>query len=170
MAEDTPNPFAPTKTDPPAPQPPTATESTATRPPEDDDDRPDDVAAMRKALKKANGEAEKYRRQWQELADKDKTELQRATERAETAEREAQAAAARALRVEVAVEKGLPANLAGRLQGNTREELETDADELLTLAGTPKPRTRRDPDQGRRDASTDDTPDMNDWMRRASKK
>lgn len=42
-------------------------------------------------------------------------------------------AEAKLLRLEVAVEKGLTAAQAKRLTGNTREEMEADADELLEL-------------------------------------
>lgn len=42
------------------------------------------------------------------------------------------------LRLQVALDKGMPATLAGRLQGSTREELEADADTLLGLVGTPQ--------------------------------
>ena len=45
------------------------------------------------------------------------------------------AADARALRLEVALEKGLPLALARRLDGNTRDEIVADADELKKLAG-----------------------------------
>ena len=37
------------------------------------------------------------------------------------------------LRKDIALEKGLPANLASRLKGETREELEADADALVEL-------------------------------------
>lgn len=50
---------------------------------------------------------------------------------------------AKALRAEVAVEKGLSAAQAKRLAGTTREELEADADEILeafpNAGGTPPP-------------------------------
>lgn len=47
-----------------------------------------------------------------------------------SAKAEAQEHAARALRYEVAVEKGVPLDLADRLTGTTREELTADADVL----------------------------------------
>ena len=40
------------------------------------------------------------------------------------------------LRLKVAIEKGLPADLIGRLQGDTAEALAADADTLLSLIGT----------------------------------
>lgn len=49
------------------------------------------------------------------------------------------AAETRALRFEVALEKGVPHTMALRLIGGTREELEADADNVLKLMGTPAP-------------------------------
>ena len=66
-----------------------------------------------------------------EFEDRDKTESTRAIERAEAAEKAAAAAEARALRLEIASENGLTAAQAKRLVGETREELEADAKELL---------------------------------------
>ena len=66
-----------------------------------------------------------------QLEDANKTELERAKERADRAEAAAKDADARAMRLEVAQAKGLSLSLATRLQGATREELEADADELL---------------------------------------
>lgn len=61
----------------------------------------------------------------------DKTEVQRATDKAAAAEARATAAETRAARLEVAADKGLSPKLAARLVGGTKEELEADADELL---------------------------------------
>lgn len=70
--------------------------------------------------------------------DAKKTELEKLTDAKTTAEKEAAAATAKALRLEVAIEKapeGMPISkirtLAKRLHGDTREELEADADELF---------------------------------------
>lgn len=71
-------------------------------------------------------------------------------DRIDAMERRAAEAEAKALRAEVASEKGLTAAQAKRLQGSTRKELEADADDLLAsfpkAAGTPRP----DPTQGAR--------------------
>jgi hypothetical protein len=63
--------------------------------------------------------------------DATKTEQQKMLERIEAAEKKAAEAEARQLRAEVAVEKKLTPAQAKRLAGTTREELLTDADELL---------------------------------------
>ena len=86
---------------------------------------------VKRALAKANKEAETLRLKLQEFEDRDKSEAQKLAERAEAAERAVAAAEARALRLEVASEKGLTAAQAKRLVGSSREELEADADELL---------------------------------------
>ena len=61
------------------------------------------------------------------------TELQKATARAEKAEAEAEKARLMVLRHEVAAANNLPAVLAARLQGATREEMEADAKALADL-------------------------------------
>jgi hypothetical protein len=91
------------------------------------------------ALKKANKDGERLRRRLKELEDRDKTEIQKATEKAAELEQKATAAELRALRLEVALEAGLPKALAARLQGSTVEELQKDAKELLAFAGNGKP-------------------------------
>lgn len=103
----------------------TATETTA----KPHGDVPPEVKA---ALRKANKEAETLRLQLKEFEDRDKTEAQKLIERADAAEKRAAEVEGRALRLEVAAEKGLTPAQAKRLVGSTREELETDADELLT--------------------------------------
>ncbi len=67
----------------------------------------------------------------QQFEDRDKTEAQRLTDRAEAAEKRAVEIEGRALRLEVAAEKGLTPAQAKRLVGTTRDELEADAAELL---------------------------------------
>ena len=57
-----------------------------------------------------------------------KTELQRAQEAAQAAEKRAQEAEAKVTRAEVAEAKGVPASV---LRGTTKEELEAHADEVL---------------------------------------
>jgi hypothetical protein len=96
-----------------------------------DEAKPDDLAAMKAALKKANKEAEAARLKLKEIEDKDKSESEKAAERAATAEKRAQEAELRAMRLEVAVSKGLTPAQAKRLVGTTQEELEADAEEFL---------------------------------------
>lgn len=127
---------------------------------------------MKRALSKANREAASHRKRLSEFEDRDKTDQQRATERAAEAEKRAQLAETKLMRLEVAARKGLPAELAARLQGDTEEDLEADADALAKLIGDKgekKPTGRRDPDQGRGNGRADsEDHDMNDWLRRAA--
>ena len=97
--------------------------------------------ALRKQLEKARKEAASYRTKVRELEplaskakeleDAGRTELEKLTARAEQAERTAAENAARALRLDVAFEKGLTPAQAKRLVGSSREELEADAEEIL---------------------------------------
>lgn len=128
----------------PAPAPEDTTPQGAPEAPDGDDkQQSDDLSpeALRKALEKARKEAAGYRTKVRELEplaskakeleDAGRTELEKLTTRAEQAERNATEADARALRLEVAFEKGLTPAQAKRLVGDSREDLEADADEIL---------------------------------------
>lgn len=71
--------------------------------------------------------------QFDDLENKNKTDLQKATERGDQLEKDLATERASRLRLEVAQAKRLPAELAARLQGTTKEELEADADALAKL-------------------------------------
>jgi hypothetical protein len=83
-------------------------------------------------------EAKRKAAEYDKATEAQKTELQKATDRAAEAERQASEREARALRAEVALEKGLTASQAKRLVGKNRDELIADADELLKDLGTGK--------------------------------
>ena len=87
--------------------------------------------AERRNAKAAARERDALAAKLKEHEDRDKSESQRLTERAETAEKAVAAAEARALRLEVAAEQGLTLAQAKRLVGVSRDELEADAKELL---------------------------------------
>lgn len=87
--------------------------------------------AERKARRDAEQKLSDLQKRLGDLEDKDKSELQKLTDRLAVAEKTAADAEARALRMEVAVSKGLTAAQAKRLTGATKDELEADADELL---------------------------------------
>lgn len=89
------------------------------------------LEAERRDKRAAEKRAAELEARLKEFEDRDKTESTRAIERAEAAEKAAAAAESRALRLEVASEKGLTPAQAKRLVGETREELEADATELL---------------------------------------
>ena len=83
------------------------------------------------------------------------SEAKNLRERAKTAEQKAAGAdekdkqisklEAKTLRYEVGYELGLPRELVGRLQGNTRDELIEDAKALIELVGRPKAPAARKP-------------------------
>lgn len=110
-----------------------------------------DRAAARKELRDAKAKLAEYEKAEQDKADADKS----ADERRAAAEKRAEEAELKALRLEVAHEKGLTPKLAKRLVGATREELEADADELLDDAPPArneqeKPKPKPDKSQGTR--------------------
>jgi hypothetical protein len=100
------------------------------------------LKAEREARRAAEKELAKYKKAEQDKADADKTEA----ERRAAAEARAEAAELRALRLEVAAEKGLNPAQAKRLVGATREELEADADEILAAFPVTKPKKSPEPD------------------------
>jgi hypothetical protein len=77
--------------------------------------------------------------QFDALEEKNKTELQKALDRAAAAEALAADASAKALRSEIAAAKNVPVDL---LSGATKEELEAAADKLIAFRGeqTPGPK------------------------------
>lgn len=94
--------------------------------------QPNDVPPeVKKALQKANKEAETLRLRLKEFEDRDKTDSQKQLEELESLRTEAATLRIENLRRDVASEKGLTHSQARRLIGSTREELEADADDFL---------------------------------------
>ncbi len=115
------------------------------------------------AKAKANAGAAK---ELEGIKDKDKTENERLTEALAKAEQEKAAAETGLLRASVAAEKGLPPELASRLTGSTKDEIEADADDLLKVVGSAGgPGT--DLKQGGRGADTGQN-DVDSWIRSAA--
>lgn len=71
-----------------------------------------------------------------QLEDKDKNEVEKLKEQLTASEKRAEKAESNALRSEIASAKGLTAAQAKRLAGSTKEELESDADDLLEAFGS----------------------------------
>lgn len=120
--------------DPPKPDPP----ADPPKPPDPPADTGDEVEKWKAMARKHEAEAKKNSdaaKKLQELEDANKSESQKLTDRATEAEKRAEAADARALKLEIAGEKGLTPKQAARLVGTTRAELEADADELLESFG-----------------------------------
>lgn len=104
------------------------------------------IERMKRDKRAAEKRASEAEAKLQELADKDKTEVERLAARATSNETKATEAERRATRLEVILDK-LPETataadvkrlvaLSKRLVGETREELEADADELLSTFQT----------------------------------
>lgn len=132
-----PDPKEPKKDDPPKPDPPKPEPSG------------DDLAAMKDALRKANKEAADSRAKLQELSDRDKSDAEKLADRVTAAEKRADEAEARALRIEVAIAKGLKPAQAKYVTGVTREEMETSADEVLRDFGGGAPAGEGDGGEGK---------------------
>lgn len=115
------------------------------------------VAEARKWEKRAKDnlkrvqELEPKAQQFDILEQASKSELERAQEEIAALRQQATSTQREALVASVALEKGLPASLARRLQGESRDELEADAEELLSQfpqqSGGPRA-PRVDPSQG----------------------
>lgn len=87
------------------------------------------LEAERKARRDAEKKAQDLETRLKELEDKDKSDGERLADKLAAAEKRATDAEAKALRYEVAAEKGVKPRW---LAGTTREELEAAADEYLT--------------------------------------
>lgn len=94
-----------------------------------------DEQAARDKIKKANAEAEGLRKRLKEHEDANKSDTEKLSERASTAEKSLAAAEKEIARLKVAIKKDLSLHQAKRLVGETEEELEKDADELLKSFG-----------------------------------
>jgi hypothetical protein len=87
---------------------------------------------LRDDLDKIKGERDDLRTKVQEHEDATKSDTQKLEERATKAEARAAAAENSAARLRVALNKGLTETQAKRLVGDSEEDLEKDADELLS--------------------------------------
>jgi hypothetical protein len=137
---------------------------------DDDDDQSQQDEGKWKALaRKHEKESKALAAKVKEFEDKGKSVEERLTSQLTDASSKLTEAETRAMRLEVAIDKGLPKRLALRLQGSDRDEMEADADELLeTLGGQgqgDQPRRIADLDGGGRQTGPK-TVDMNDEIRK----
>lgn len=150
------------------------------KPPWGDDDKFDPERAWR-LVRDVRADAARAKAERDELAkkvkatdDATKSEQEKLEERAVGAEGRAAKAETDAARLRVAVRKGLSETLAGRLVGESEEDLETDADKLLDeLRGgkddkTPRGRPREPLRSGAAPAASDEQDDMDGLIRRAA--
>ena len=113
--------------------------------------KPDIPAEVKAALRKANKEAETLRLKLKEIEDRDKSEQQKALDRAEAAEAQLATERAARLRLTIAAEFGL-SEIADAIAGSTEDEIRANAERLserLTpakpdpISGRPKPQGPR---------------------------
>ncbi len=117
------------------------------------------IAAERKRADALDKELKAFRLEAETRANAELSELERVKKENETLTKAQTEAAMKAIRLEVALEKGLPANLAARLVGDDRESIEADADALSELVGSTKPATPRvDPSQGTKPSGSSSDP------------
>lgn len=107
---------------------------------------------------KVNRENASLRRRLKELEDRDKTDLQRATESAQAAASRADKAEHELLRVRVAADKGLTLAQARRLVGDNEADLRADADALLDDLKPSGGAATRKPQEDLRGGSEPDEP------------
>lgn len=107
--------------------------------------------AERRARRQAESRLKELEGKVKEAEDAEKTELERLQGQVADLTKQAEAAEAKATRFEVAAAKGLTLAQARRLVGSTREELETDADEMRAELGLDKDDEEQD------DKKDDDT-------------
>lgn len=91
-------------------------------------------------------ELEPLAKRAKELEDASKSDVERATSEAQTAAGRADKAERELLRLRVAMRKGLSEVQARRLVGDTEDELEADADDLMASFRPPEPDSKKDDD------------------------
>lgn len=107
------------------------------------------IAAERSRADKAEKALKALQLEAQTKANAELSELERFKKENEELRSGKSASDLEAIRLKVALEKGIPANLAGRLQGSNYDEIAADADSLSELVSNkPNPQPRSDPSQG----------------------
>jgi hypothetical protein len=133
-------------------------------------DHPDAVKraleAERKAARDAAKRAEAAEAKVREFEEQGKSELEKATGKVQSLTNETKDLATENLKLRIALAKSVPAELIDRLQGSTKEELEADADKLLSLVGTSSETSTPGFDPGAR--QTTSATDMDAAIRRAA--
>ncbi|MEU2724070.1 hypothetical protein [Streptomyces smyrnaeus] len=120
-------------------------------------------AAAERQAKSAQKQLDELTAKLQEYEDAKKSDLDKLSERATTAEQRAEQAQAELLRYRVARDKKIPAEWVDRLRGSTQEDLEADADSLLEALGEQQRRQTPSYDGGVR--QTAKPTDMNSLIR-----
>lgn len=113
------------------------------------------IAAERKRADALEKELKAFKLDAETRANAELTELERFKKENEELRTTKSAADREALVLKVALEKGLPASLAARLQGEDYDSLAADADSLSELVGTKPSAPRPDLSQGPKTTSAD---------------
>ena len=98
------------------------------------------VKQLRKEAASARTELGTIKAELDKLKDRDKSEQERLTERVAESERRAGVAEARLIRYEVAADRGLNLSLANAIAGETREEIEANADAIAQSLQSAQPK------------------------------
>lgn len=123
----------------------------------DDDDNGDEnlganglkaLKAERENVKMLKAQLAKQAEKLKEYEDANKTEAEKQAERLAELEKTSAAVQKENMQIRVASAKGLPIDIASRLQGATKEEMEADAENLLKLMGNQSHKPQADPSQG----------------------
>lgn len=120
-------------------------------------DTPDDLGdagkkaidAMKRERNAARRERDVLQARLAEIEQSNLSDLEKAQKAAAEAQQRLADFEARSMRQQVALDKGLPAELVDRLRGDTEEDLADDADRLLALISAPR-NPAPDPTQGGR--------------------
>lgn len=116
------------------------------------------LAAERSRANSLEKELKQFREEAEKRANAELTELERVKKEAEELRTAKTASELNAIRLSVALEKGIPASLATRLQGTDRESIEADAESLAELVAVKNGQVRPDPSQGPKNQVGKQTP------------
>lgn len=105
------------------------------------------LEAFKQRARDAEKRAKELEGRVKEFEDRDKSETEKLSGKVESLTGDKKTLEAQNLRLRVALEKKLPAELIDRLKGDSKEEIETDAEQLLKLV---KPAETTDFDGGAR--------------------
>jgi len=106
------------------------------------------LKAERENVKMLKAQLAKQTEKLKEYEDANKTEAEKQAERLAELEKTSAAVQKENMQIKVASAKGLPIDIASRLQGATKEEMEADAENLLKLMGNQSHKPQADPSQG----------------------
>jgi hypothetical protein len=91
------------------------------------------VKTLRQEAAKYRTEAQQAKERVSEFEEANQTELEKLTSKNTSLTDEARVTKAENIRLRVAIDKKIPADLIDRLRGDTQEELDADAEKLLSL-------------------------------------